>query len=353
MAPAPDGFASVGEQLRAARESRGLSIGDVAYSLKLNPRQVDALESDRFDLLPGRAFARGFLKNYARFLELDPQPLLDAIEQADGVGAMELAPVSNAQGTMPSPDARLRPSVFPAALVALALLVVVGAGWYFDWFQQPEVASEPQESPLSRESQAYSAPVVAPPLQGITAPVEVLPAPTVVNPADAAAPVDAAPASVAPVTAPPAGEVTPVPAPKPGAALHVGESIAAAPLVPPVAVLVPAPAAPVPAAPVTAATPSSAPSAGAPAMPSTETRVAGQKSLVFRFSDDAWVEVKDGSGRIIMSRIGKSGTVEELQGRPPFSLVIGNAAKVTLQHEGAPVDLAPHTRVSVARLQLD
>ncbi|MCB1886772.1 MAG: helix-turn-helix domain-containing protein [Rhodocyclaceae bacterium] len=334
-----------------AREARGLTVGDVAFSLKLNPRQVEALETDRFDLLPGRAFARGFLKNYARYLELDPQPLLDAIEQADGVGAMELSPVSNAQGTMPSPDARLRPSVFPAALVALALVVVVAAGWYFDWFQQPEIVAEAPEAAITRDNPAFSAPAVAPPLQGIPAAVEVLPAQPVVqvpaeSPAQESAPDGAAATPPSEGTIPADGMVTggtDAPAPAPDAAT----GNAAEPTIPP--------AEP---APRSEATESAAPAsdrtaAGAPALPATETRVAGQKSLVFRFGDDAWVEVKDGSGRIIMSRIGKSGTVEELQGKPPFSLVIGNAAKVTLQHEGEAVDLAPHTRVSVARLTLE
>ncbi len=338
-------FTTVGTHLRLAREGRGLTIGDVAYSLKLNPRQVEALETDRFDLLPGRAFARGFLKNYARYLELDPQPLLDAIEQADGVGAMELAPVSNAQGTMPSPDARLRPSIFPAALVALALVLVVAAGWYFDWFQQPDIVAELPDAGMARETPAFSAPVVAPPLQGIAAPVEVLPAQPVVE---------------VPANGPPMGETgnetPPVPAPEGGVAAPAGSpgadaSGAEAPVAEAVESAVSAE--PAPLGPAADAGDPSPTAAGAPAMPATESRVAGQKSLVFRFSEDAWVEVKDGSGRIIMSRIGKRGTVEELQGKPPFSLVIGNAAKVTLQHEGEPVDLAPHTRVSVARVTLE
>lgn len=340
MAMAHGEAMSVGAQLRAAREARGLSVGDVAFSLKLNPRQVEALETDRFDLLPGRAFARGFLKNYARHLELDPRPLLDAIEQADGVGAMELAPVSNAQGTMPTADARLRPSVFPAALVAMALLLVVAAGWYFDWFQQPEIAPERSRELLGSDAGSYQAPVVAPPLQGIPANVEVLPA---------------TPPATAPLTPPneppaPATQGEPVGA-LPAAAGSAGKpSLPTQPVTP---ALVVTQAAPPPVA-AAANKPVDVPElAGAPAKPSIEPKVAGQESLVFRFSEDAWVEVRDGSGRIILSRIGRGGSVEEVQGNPPFSLIVGNAAKVSLQHEGEAVDLAPHTRVSVARLKLE
>lgn len=310
---------SAGAQLRAAREMRELSIADVAYSLKLNPRQVDALEADRFDLLPGRAFARGFLKNYARFLELDPVPLLEAVDQASGAGALELSPVSNAQGTMPSADERFRPSVVPAALVALALMIVVAAGWYFDWFQQPSmVAEESLPAPLVAAPTAPAAPVVNA-ADGVPATAAAPVAPSVGGPADGSPPAEA------PVVAAP-NSPTAAPGLPPGGALPA-------------------------AAPVVAVAAPSEPAAERASKP--EARVGGQQSLVFRFGEDAWIEVRDQSGRVIVSRVGKGGTSEEVQGTPPFALVIGNAAKVVLEHDGRPVDLAPHTRVSVARLRLE
>ncbi|WP_287367560.1 helix-turn-helix transcriptional regulator, partial [Thauera sp.] len=59
---------SPGAVLRAAREARGESVSEVAFALKLNPRQIAALEADNFSALPGMAFVRGFLRNYARYL---------------------------------------------------------------------------------------------------------------------------------------------------------------------------------------------------------------------------------------------------------------------------------------------
>ncbi|MCB1917483.1 MAG: helix-turn-helix domain-containing protein [Rhodocyclaceae bacterium] len=359
---------SVGAQLRAAREMRGLTIGDVAYSLKLNPRQVEALEHERFDLLPGRAFARGFLKNYARFLDLDPQPLLDAAEHADGVGAMELAPISNARGTMPSPDARLRPSVFPAALLAVALLLVVGAGWYFDWFQQPDPAPQLGAGSAPAERPVFEPPAMTPPMQGVPAAVEVLPA----APADAAA-LPGSTVGDGMVAAPQLGALAPAveaadgvgadgPAPAGADGAQVDAAQGAVAADGPQAQGAGGEAATAGAPGTDVEPPTPAADAGAVAEPAAaavaaaevtaEAQATDQQSLVFRFSEDAWVEVRDGSGRIIMSRIGQAGTVEKLQGRPPFALVIGNAAKVSLQHDGEPVDLTKHTRVSVARLKL-
>ncbi|WP_341648617.1 helix-turn-helix transcriptional regulator [Thauera humireducens] len=71
---AHDDVRSPGAALRAAREARGESVAEVAFALKLNPRQIAALEADDFAALPGTAFVRGFLRNYARYVGLDPAP---------------------------------------------------------------------------------------------------------------------------------------------------------------------------------------------------------------------------------------------------------------------------------------
>jgi cytoskeleton protein RodZ len=78
----------------------------------------------------------------------------------------------------------------------------------------------------------------------------------------------------------------------------------------------------------------------------------GLERLAFSFGQEAWVEVRDASGAIIFSRINKAGTTQEVQGKGPFALVVGNAQNVKLTHNGKAVDLAPHTKVSVARLTL-
>ena len=61
----------VGEQLRLAREARGLEVADIAQTLKLGPRQVEALEAGDWKGLPGNTFIRGFVRNYARLVQID------------------------------------------------------------------------------------------------------------------------------------------------------------------------------------------------------------------------------------------------------------------------------------------
>ncbi len=69
-----------GDQLAAARKSRGLSVAEIAQQLKLSPLQVEAMESGDYRNLPGPVFVRGFMRNYARLVKLDPATLLATAE---------------------------------------------------------------------------------------------------------------------------------------------------------------------------------------------------------------------------------------------------------------------------------
>src|SRR4029077_1494974 len=67
----------IGSSLREARERRGLALADVERDTHIRSRYLTALEEDRFDDLPGPAYAKGFLRTYAEFLGLEGQPFLD------------------------------------------------------------------------------------------------------------------------------------------------------------------------------------------------------------------------------------------------------------------------------------
>jgi transcriptional regulator with XRE-family HTH domain len=67
---------SVGEFLRKEREAQGKSIADVAKVTKLSPRNLEALEEDRFSALPGLVYVKGHLKTYARFLGLSEDEVI-------------------------------------------------------------------------------------------------------------------------------------------------------------------------------------------------------------------------------------------------------------------------------------
>ena len=67
---------SAGIVLSNARVKRGLSLQDVADRLKLSRKQLEAIENDEYEKLPGTPFARGFVRNYAKLLDLDSAPLM-------------------------------------------------------------------------------------------------------------------------------------------------------------------------------------------------------------------------------------------------------------------------------------
>ncbi|NMF91229.1 helix-turn-helix domain-containing protein, partial [Aromatoleum petrolei] len=213
-AASSDQAAEMGAQLRQLREARGETASDVAHSLKLTSRQIEAMEAGRLDLLPGTAFARGFLRNYARYLGVDPAVVLAAFESAVAPRAVELAPVSNAVGVMPNGSGG-RSVQLPVGLIAGALLLLVLVGWYFDWFRMPAENADVAESVTERAAQ------LTPPLTSVAAAPQgqvsesalaesgVVPSQPVAPSAQPAAP-EAAPAAVP--LAPPSATVAPVPA---------------------------------------------------------------------------------------------------------------------------------------------
>ncbi|WP_345792847.1 RodZ domain-containing protein [Thauera sp. JM12B12] len=316
FAAVADAPPSPGVQLRRAREARGESIHEVAFALKLAPRQVEALEQDDFAALPGMAFVRGFLRNYARYLGLDAGPLLAAVQRMGGEGSPDLSPIRNADGDLPSGGGG-RSGSFPAGAVVLVLLVLLGTGWYFDWFRTEPAASV--------ETALEPAPNFAP------APVQ---------------PVEP-PALMVPITTPESAPAVAGEGAEPGVAAEAGAPSPASP--PPDGATPAQPAAPASAAAVDAAAVSAQPE---PVEPAATPAVSAAGQLSFRFGGDSWVEVRDAAGAILYSGTNRAGSTRTVQGTAPFALVVGNSANVTLEHDGKPVDLAAHTRGSVARFTL-
>jgi cytoskeleton protein RodZ len=80
------------------------------------------------------------------------------------------------------------------------------------------------------------------------------------------------------------------------------------------------------------------------------TTAAGGAALGFTFSGESWVEVMDASGKKVLSRRFKAGDAEEVLGRAPFTVTIGNASSTRMAFNGREFALDPHTRGAVARV---
>jgi cytoskeleton protein RodZ len=70
----------IGEELRIRRESKGLSLREVEDATKIRMKYLIALEADDFDALPGKVYVIGFLRTYARFLEMDDEELVNKVK---------------------------------------------------------------------------------------------------------------------------------------------------------------------------------------------------------------------------------------------------------------------------------
>jgi cytoskeleton protein RodZ len=279
----------LGQQLAEAREAQGLSVEDVSNRLRLSPRQIKALEEDDFTQLPEAMITRGFIRNYARLLELDPEPLLEAYRAH--VPSEPPRAISIPSANIPISDSNRRPwllYLFGGVLIA----VVLGVWLYAE------------ERPLA-------------PTQ-TTAPV---------------------PMSEAPVNVSPSSSVETLPEPALPIGERVGEEL-------PVTTEDAAPAAAQPLAsePEAQVDTNTANTAAAPA---------GQARLELSFNDTSWVSVIDGNNQEILNKTKPAGSQEVLEGKPPFKVVVGNAAASKVVFNGKPVDLTPHTRLNVARITLE
>ncbi|MDQ0286345.1 cytoskeletal protein RodZ [Desulfofundulus luciae] len=120
----------IGNMLREARQARGLSLEQVEEETKIRRKYLEALEEEAFDVLPGRVYVRGFLRNYARFLGLNAEALVARFEEM--LPLEEIPPVTQ---PLPGSEKKLRLSlpfgriVYVVTGLVLAVLLLWGAGW--------------------------------------------------------------------------------------------------------------------------------------------------------------------------------------------------------------------------------
>lgn len=119
----PDQDHLPGAQLKSKREEKGLSIEKVAETLHLHPRQIVALESDDYSVFSAPIFVVGYMRNYARLLGIDPEPLLSNLgHQAAKTPEVQTEPV------VATPRQWL-PSQSSALIGLLAVVVILLATW--------------------------------------------------------------------------------------------------------------------------------------------------------------------------------------------------------------------------------
>jgi cytoskeleton protein RodZ len=288
---AGEGAGGAGAALLRERRRQGLSIGDVSRQLKLSVRQIEALERDDYSAYKGPVFIHGFIRNYAKLLGLDPEPLIRATDSmlnppvAHSVQERERAPRAD---PLPQDKPRRWPAFAALALIAVALLSYLAG--------RPRPDGERNVPAVAARDN------LAPPAQSPGADVRAK--------AETKAPADAAvrkspgkPATHAETKSPPSAAASPT------------------------------------------ADAQSDPDSGADAGARVKVRMI--------FEEESWVEIKDRAGNTVFGQLNPAGSRRSVSAEPPLSVVVGHAAGVRMFVGDKPVDLAPHTRVDVARLTLE
>lgn len=324
-----------GAQLKAQREALGLTVDQIADQLKLAPRQVVALEAGDYAALPNMAVTRGFVRAYAKVLKLDASPLVAMIEVNPATSQETAPPVRREKISATFSESRFpsltQRSSKPAGWVigaAVVAVVVAVAGAYQAGMipnllhsakEEVPAASAPAVAPLETVAKpgADTAPLISPNVPLVSLP----PADTTPGAAASAASPAATPAGASPAAAAPAPAATaPTPAP-----------------------VQPAPVAPAAAAPAPAAP---APAAAAPAA------ATGPATLVLKFTDDSWVEVRRPGKPSLIARLVKGGSTEQFEINDAALLIVGKPGHVQATLRGQPLPLPEVPGGTIARVNI-
>ena len=309
-----------GQRLRQARLRRGLALVQVARDLRLTPERVKAIENEDYPRLPGAVFVVGYVKSYARLLDLDPEALGETYRAA-------LTPPARKPTAPPAAPARQasRPSTRPATesssrsskpraneslwagITALLLVLILALAW---WLQRPteqatltpQVAERPipdvLTQPQARLDEATEDEA------GADTSLEESPMEPLDEPPEDAAVIDEE-----------EGAATKAP----------GEDFPAA---------------------AAARSSQSPPEADV-------AQVVEKLDVVISFTGPTSVDIRDST--MNYGLIGEMGEGDQhlLGGKPPYSLIIGNAAATRIQVGGQPFDFQSVVRGNVARFILD
>lgn len=281
---------TAGAWLKNARQQRGLHIAALAVMLKVPQAKLEALEADRFDLLPDATFARALATAVCRALKVDAAPVLGLLPRGNEHG-LDVRPGLNQPfrergGSSALDDGVLallkRPIVW-----GLALLLIAAAAVFWvpaSWLPERDTSTAPVAAfpPASAVASGASAPAM-----------EFVPAPAAVPEPAASQP------AVLPASAPTASASSPLPV------------RAAAPL----------------------------PAAGAVLRVTART--------------ESWVEVADAQGQVLLSRVLRQGEQQEFSGAPPYKVRVGNVSGTGIEWRGSAVDLAARASNNIARLELN
>ena len=294
-----EGPSAAGAVLLRERRRQGLSLGDISRQLKLSVRQVEALERDDYAGYKGSVFIHGFIRNYAKLLGLDPEPLIRATDSMLNPPVVpDAAPREQERPQAARTEhwkLRLWPAVVTLLVVGIAMSVYVGGRRGPDAERSAKSVAAPDKPVPSSKNAAEAR-------TGMEAKTKAEPKPKLEGES-------AVKPATKPVAKPETKTETMADTAERRIPVETGGAIAAEP--------------------------------------------SGRVMVRMIFEQASWVEIKDRTGNTVFGQLNPAGSRRSVSAEPPLTVVVGNAAGVRLFQGDKSIDLAPHTRVDVARLTLE
>lgn len=284
----------IGASLRQARLSQGLTLEDVSAQLRLSEKQITALEEDDFDGFGSAMLTRGFIKNYAKLLSLDPEQFFDAHRK--------IAPHDQFQSiaytselAVPLANSRTNRHAVLIMTISLIVLALIGLVTYMSLSDQKttdqaEIALDSAATSIAEEK---ALPTIE--AQVVEAPVSNVQDGRDSKMSDATTVANNESKSAENQTLKP--DSLKLEAPKPQA-------------------------------------------------------IVGGEKITLKFTEESWVSIQDKNYKTILSKLGRAGDVEDVEGLPPLRVVIGNAHGTQVILKNKNIDLMPYNKSNVVHMTL-
>lgn len=158
---------TVGEILLSEREKRGLTVKDVEAATSIRALYISAIENNNFAVVPGEVYLKGFIRNYANYLGLNGQAMVDLYRQ-------QQLPPSNTTVDEPEAEVNVNTDASPAGgsaakwmIVGAAAVILAGAAWWFTSGKEtsPSPVQPKQVTPAPVQPQAQVPPQTQAPVQ--------------------------------------------------------------------------------------------------------------------------------------------------------------------------------------------
>lgn len=138
----------LGQRLKEARDARGLSLDELQTSTKIQKRYLTAIEQGKYDVLPGKFYARAFVKQYAEAVGLDPEALFDQYSSEIPKSTNEeyqtkITRRHRSKSSASGKSSKLF-SVLPKVFITLLIVGILVVIWFFS--QGEEIQNQPVDN---------------------------------------------------------------------------------------------------------------------------------------------------------------------------------------------------------------